>query len=80
MPVMDGLTSTRHIRSFEHENNRPPCSIIVLTGLGSASVQQEAYSSGANLLLVKPVRLKEIGRILAEVAKAPSSGTDLTEE
>jgi CheY-like chemotaxis protein len=67
MPVMDGLTSTRNIRTFEQENNMPPCSIIVLTGLGSASVQQEAYSSGANLLLVKPVRLKEIGRVLAEV-------------
>ncbi|KAE9983508.1 hypothetical protein EG328_009848 [Venturia inaequalis] len=68
MPTMDGLTSTRNIRTFEHENRLPPCSIIVLTGLGSASVQQEAYSSGANLLLVKPVRLKEIGRVLAEVA------------
>jgi CheY-like chemotaxis protein len=67
MPIMDGLTSTRNIRTFEHENNMPQCSIIVLTGLGSASVQQEAYSSGANLLLVKPVRLKEIGRILAEL-------------
>ncbi|TID23371.1 CheY-like superfamily [Venturia nashicola] len=72
MPVMDGLTSTRNIRTFEHENKLTPCSIIVLTGLGSASVQQEAYSSGANLLLVKPVRLKEIQRVLAEIAEEKS--------
>jgi CheY-like chemotaxis protein len=67
MPVMHGLASTRWIRTFEHENSMPPTSITVLTGLGSASVQQEANSSGANLLLVKPVRLKEIGSILADI-------------
>jgi DNA-binding response OmpR family regulator len=38
--------------------------IIVLTGLGSASVRQEAYSSGADLVLVKPVKLGELGAIL----------------
>jgi CheY-like chemotaxis protein len=64
MPVMDGLASTRHIRDFEVQNNLPPCTIIVLTGLGSASMRQEAYSSGANLVLVKPVKLGELGAIL----------------
>jgi CheY-like chemotaxis protein len=67
MPKMDGLTSTRHIRAFEREHNLPPAAIIMLTGLGSASVQQEAYSSGANMLLTKPVRLRELGRILSEM-------------
>lgn len=64
MPVMDGLASTRNIRAFELENNIPPCTIVVLTGLGSASMQQDAYSSGANLVLIKPVKLKELGVIL----------------
>jgi CheY-like chemotaxis protein len=64
MPVMDGLASTRHIRVFELQNNLAPCMIIVLTGLGSASVRQEAYSSGANLVLVKPVKLGELGAVL----------------
>jgi CheY-like chemotaxis protein len=67
MPRMDGLQSTRHIRAFERENNIAPATIIMLTGLGSASVQQEAHSSGADLLLTKPVRLKELGKILNEL-------------
>lgn len=67
MPNMDGMTSTRHIRAFERENGLPSASIIMLTGLGSASVHQQAHSCGANLLLTKPVRLKELGRILAEI-------------
>ena len=64
MPVMDGLASTRAIRAFELDNNMSPCTIIVLTGLGSASVRQEAYASGANMMLTKPVKLKELGEIL----------------
>jgi len=70
MPVMDGLTSTRLIRAFERETDMRPATIIVLTGLGSASIQQEAYSSGANLLLTKPVRLKELGKVLADQSRS----------
>jgi CheY-like chemotaxis protein len=65
MPRMDGLQATRRIRAYERESNLTPCTIIMLTGLGSASVQQEAHSSGADLLLTKPVRLKELGTLLA---------------
>lgn len=67
MPVMDGLESTRRIRGFEREKKLKPVTIILLTGLASASIQQEAFSSGANLFLTKPVRLKELGRILEEM-------------
>lgn len=67
MPVMDGLESTRLIRGFEHDHKLKPAYIILLTGLASASVQQEAFSSGANLFLTKPVRLKELGRILEQI-------------
>ncbi|KAJ0163556.1 Peroxide stress-activated histidine kinase mak1 [Colletotrichum tanaceti] len=64
MPVMDGFEATRRIRAIEAKNNLPPCQIFALTGLASASAQQEAFASGIDLFLTKPVRLKELTRIL----------------
>ena len=66
MPVMDGMSSTRAIRSLERETKRKPSTIVALTGLASASAQQEAFSSGVNLFLTKPVSFKELRRILDE--------------
>jgi len=69
MPVMDGLTSTRLIRSYEKLHKLKPATIILLTGLASASVQQEANASGADLFLTKPVRLKDLGKILTDLGQ-----------
>jgi CheY-like chemotaxis protein len=66
MPVMDGLESTRAIRAFEKEHRVPPAIIIVLTGLASASVEQEAIGSGASLFLTKPLRLRQLGSIVEQ--------------
>jgi CheY-like chemotaxis protein len=66
MPVMDGLESTRAIRTFEQEQKMKPANIIVLTGVVSASVEQEALASGASLYLTKPLRLKELNSILMQ--------------
>ncbi|KAH8649324.1 hypothetical protein BX600DRAFT_517697 [Xylariales sp. PMI_506] len=64
MPVMDGFTATRRIRDFETENNFAPVTILALSGLASATAQQEAFGSGIDLFLTKPVKLKELGSIL----------------
>lgn len=64
MPVMDGLESTRQIRAHEKQEQLKPALIIALTGLASAKTQQEAFASGIDLFLTKPVPLKELGRIL----------------
>lgn len=64
MPVMDGLEASRAIRLFERENNLEPTMIIALTGLASAETQQEAFVSGVDLFLTKPVKLKELTAIL----------------
>lgn len=67
MPVMDGLESTRLIRAHERQNpDLQPAVIIALTGLASAKIQQEAYGSGIDLFLSKPVPLKELGAILTD--------------
>ncbi|GKT47723.1 hybrid signal transduction histidine kinase A [Colletotrichum spaethianum] len=64
MPVMDGFEATRRIRAIETDQGFRRCHIFALTGLASASAQQEAFASGIDLFLTKPVRLKELNRIL----------------
>jgi CheY-like chemotaxis protein len=66
MPVMDGFESTRHIREFERQEGLQAATIIALTGLASASAQQEAFASGIDLFMTKPVRLKQLGEALHE--------------
>ena len=65
MPVMDGFQATRHIRAIEKDRLLQPCIIIALTGLASEASQQEAFASGIDLFLTKPVRLMELTQILA---------------
>jgi CheY-like chemotaxis protein len=65
MPRMDGLEATRRIRSFEQNNGMEASKVIALTGLASAEAQQEAFSSGVDQFMTKPVRLKELGEVLA---------------
>lgn len=67
MPEMDGLESTRQIRAHEIRNNLPKVTIIALTGVADADIQQEANSSGINLFLIKPVRLADLEVILKGV-------------
>jgi len=66
MPVMDGFEASRKIRALERTNRTAPIPIIALTGLASAGAQQEAFGSGINLFLTKPVRLKELTAILSK--------------
>ncbi|KAM0561933.1 hypothetical protein ACHAPJ_003104 [Fusarium lateritium] len=66
MPRMDGIEATKRIRAFEHDKAREPVLILALTGLASASAQQDAYASGVDIFLSKPVKLKELSTILRE--------------
>ncbi|CAO2657602.1 Nn.00g037280.m01.CDS01 [Neocucurbitaria sp. VM-36] len=64
MPVMDGMTSTRMIREHETEQNMEPAHIIALTGLTSASAKLEAWSSGVDDFLTKPVDFKDLESLM----------------
>ncbi|KAI0019169.1 hypothetical protein F4780DRAFT_793656 [Xylariomycetidae sp. FL0641] len=65
MPVMDGMESTRRIRELERTLKLKPTMIMALTGLASANTQQEAYASGMDLFLTKPVKLKDLAATLS---------------
>jgi signal transduction histidine kinase/ActR/RegA family two-component response regulator len=76
MPVMDGLEATRKIRALEKERkNRlgkaapDPTLIVALTGLASSRDQADAFASGVNLFMTKPVKFKEIGKLLDDRVK-----------
>jgi DNA-binding response OmpR family regulator len=64
MPVMDGMSATRAIRQYEQAYNIPRCCIIALTGLASASAKLEAWNSGIDYFMTKPVNFKELSEVL----------------
>lgn len=70
MPVMDGMMATRVIRRHEQESSLTPTQIIALTGLASAEAQQEAFSSGFDRYLIKPVKFKALTELLLKIAHA----------
>ena len=69
---MNGFEATRSIRSHEearaHNSKQgeapPPALIIALTGLASSRDQTEAFTSGVDLFMTKPVSFKEVGKFL----------------
>ena len=65
MPVMDGLESTRRIRELERKLSLTPVPIMALTGLASSDTQKEAFASGVDIFLTKPVRFKDLSEKLA---------------
>ncbi|KAL1797282.1 hypothetical protein ACET3X_003888 [Alternaria dauci] len=64
MPVMDGMSATRAIREYERTNKKPRCSIVALTGLVSSSAKLEAWSSGIDHFMTKPINFKALGELL----------------
>ncbi|KAJ4258963.1 hypothetical protein NW762_008051 [Fusarium torreyae] len=65
MPVMNGFEAAKHIRTFENKNGiEHGVPIFALTGLASEEAQREAYGSGFDLFLLKPVRLQALGETL----------------
>jgi CheY-like chemotaxis protein len=78
MPVMDGMTSTRLIRDHEKERELKPTHIIALTGLTSASARLEAWTSGVDDFLTKPVDFKKLESLI-EVGRG-GEGTGFIKE
>ncbi|KAF2108362.1 hypothetical protein BDV96DRAFT_504582 [Lophiotrema nucula] len=64
MPVMDGMTATRAIREHEQRNKLERSRIIALTGLTSANARLEAWSSGIDHFMTKPLDFKKLKSLL----------------
>jgi CheY-like chemotaxis protein len=64
MPIMDGMTATRKIRHFEKKGGCARVPIIALTGLAFNATRLEAYESGMDHYLTKPVDFKALSEII----------------
>lgn len=66
MPVMDGLVATSHIRAFEKQQCLAPVTILAVTGVASATMQQQAVAAGIDNYLIKPLNLQQLKRAIAK--------------
>jgi CheY-like chemotaxis protein len=66
MPIMDGLEATRLIRKFEREYHLKPVTIIAITGLATDGARDEAFASGLDVFLTRPVSLGQLIPVLEE--------------
>jgi CheY-like chemotaxis protein len=64
MPRMNGHDATRRIREQEEG---PPAIILALTGWGQDEDRALSRAAGCDGHLVKPVRLPDLQRVLAEL-------------
>ena len=64
MPVMDGYSATRAIRSWEREHDLPATPIIALTALALKEESARIFEAGCNTHLTKPVKKSTLLEIL----------------
>lgn len=64
MPVMDGYSATRAIRSWEREHDLPPTPIIALTAQALKEESTRIFEAGCNTHLTKPVKKSTLLEIL----------------
>lgn len=64
MPVMSGLDAIRAIRALVQTRN---VKIIGLSAHADDAAKQACLAAGANAYLVKPMRLADLQRVLAQV-------------
>jgi signal transduction histidine kinase/CheY-like chemotaxis protein len=66
MPVMDGYESVQRIRAYESKHHMTPAKIIAVTALQSEAAQTEAFGSGFDMFLSKPIKLKSLAKIIQD--------------
>ncbi len=72
MPVMDGLTATRTMRSWETENDRPPTPIIALTASALMGDRDTCLAAGCTAYLSKPIRQEVLLRAILDFSAPPA--------
>ena len=65
MPVIDGLTATNSIRSLNHPDAKK-IPIIAMTANAFREDKEKCLAAGMNAHLAKPIKIKNIKRILCE--------------
>jgi signal transduction histidine kinase/CheY-like chemotaxis protein len=66
MPVMDGYEAAQRIRAYEKKHNMQPAKIFAVTALQSEAAQTEAFGSGFDMFLSKPIKLKSLAKLIQD--------------
>lgn len=64
MPVMDGLSATRYIRTTMNDNSTR---IIATTAYANQENIDACYNAGMNGFISKPIPIDELNRVLFEI-------------
>ncbi|KAG8625815.1 hypothetical protein KVT40_006216 [Elsinoe batatas] len=67
MPIMDGFTATREIRSFEKKHRLRQCRIVAITGVASEDARLDADKAGIDDFLVKPASMGKLKQLIKEM-------------
>ena len=69
MPVMNGMVATQRIRQWETRYGLPQMPVVALTGLASAAARNEAWETGMNDYLTKPLNFRKLEAIVERYRK-----------
>jgi len=69
MPIMDGHTTTRHIRSWESEHQRPAVPILAFSAHALASEVEKSSQAGCTAHLTKPIQRHALLAALSQYAR-----------
>ena len=72
MPVMDGLTATRTIRTWEQANGRPSTPIVALTASALKGDRETCMAAGCTAYLTKPIKEDVLLQAIREHSMAVS--------
>lgn len=67
MPIMDGYTATRKIRSYEKSYNLDPTPIIGLSAFSSLEEVEKAKEAGCNNYLTKPINKYDFLKMIKDI-------------
>jgi CheY-like chemotaxis protein len=73
MPVMDGLTATRAIRTWEKANHRLPTPIIALTAAALKGDREQCVEAGCTAYLTKPIKQDVLLEAIRHYSRTPAS-------
>jgi two-component system sensor histidine kinase/response regulator len=77
MPVMDGLTAVRAIRSFERQKGRAPAPIVALTANELPSDAEASQNAGCDAHLTKPISKQKMFSAIEQYGKEATPMKDL---
>jgi CheY-like chemotaxis protein len=61
---MDGYESMQCIRAYERKHHMSPVKAIAVTALGSEAARTEAFGSGFDNFVSKPIKLKDLATLI----------------